>query len=21
MPDTWVCPVCGLDKAAFTPVE
>ena len=21
IPEDWVCPVCGLDKSAFTPVE
>lgn len=21
LPEDWVCPVCGLDKSAFTPVE
>ena len=21
LPEDWVCPVCGLDKDAFTPVE
>ena len=21
IPEDWVCPVCGLDKAAFTPAE
>ena len=21
LPDSWSCPLCGLDKAAFVPVE
>ncbi|HAN20940.1 MAG: rubredoxin [Clostridiales bacterium GWF2_36_10] len=21
LPDDWVCPVCGLDKSAFTPID
>ena len=21
IPEDWVCPICGLDKSAFTPVE
>lgn len=21
IPDDWVCPVCGLDKSAFTPID
>lgn len=21
IPDDWVCPVCGLDKSAFTAIE
>ena len=21
IPEDWVCPVCGLDKSAFTPAE
>ena len=21
LPEDWVCPVCGLDKSAFTPID